>query len=66
MAKRKTSNTTGYRYTGGAYIHGVPARDMTPEEYDKYAEVIETQQALIKMVLYEPVMVSAANEEVKP
>ena len=66
MAKRKTNTITGYRYTGGAYIHGVPARDMTPDEYDTYAAEIEQQQALINMVLYEPVMVSAADEEVTP
>lgn len=63
MPKRKTSNITGYRYTGGAHIHGVPAKDLSVDQYKKYADVIEEQQGLIKMVLYEPVMDSAANEE---
>ena len=66
MAKRKAAASgtiTGYTYKGGAHIHGVPARDLTPEQYEIYAATIEEQQALINMVLYEPVMDSAADEE---
>ena len=63
MAKRKTGNITGYRYMGGAHIHGVPAKDLSIDQYKKYADVIEEQKELTKMVLYEPIIDSAANEE---
>ena len=29
------------KYLGGAYIDGVPARDLTPTEYEKFKAIIE-------------------------
>ena len=62
-AKKPTAKITGYKFKGGAHIHGVPASDLTPAQYKQYQDVIEGQQKLINMVLYEPVMDSAAKEE---
>ena len=35
-----TENRT-IKYLGGAYIDGVPARDLTPTEYEKFKAIIE-------------------------
>lgn len=58
MSKRATA----LRYLGGAYIHGVPARDLTPEEAKQYGALIDEQQALTGMKLYEP-MAAAPDAE---
>ncbi len=47
------------RYLGGAYIHGVPARDLTTDEAAQHAAVIEEQERLTGMKLYEPAVVQA-------
>ena len=39
-------------YTGVAYIHGVPARDLSADEARQYAEVITQQQLLTGQTLY--------------
>lgn len=37
----ETKRRAPVRYIGdGAYLYGVPARDLTPEEYEEYKEVI--------------------------
>lgn len=40
------------KYSGGAYIHGVPARDLTEEEWKKYKSVIRKQEKIIGIKLY--------------
>ena len=65
MAKK--AKVTGYKYTGinGAFIIGVHAGDLTVDQYKKFADIIEEQQTLTGLVLYEPVTDSPAeNEEV--
>ena len=43
-------------YVGsGAYIHGVPARDLSDEEQKKFADLIKEQEKLTGMKLYQPV-----------
>ena len=41
-----------YTWTGVAYIHGVPARDLTADEARQYAEIITQQQLLTGLTLY--------------
>jgi hypothetical protein len=52
-------------YTGGGYIPGVPARDLTTEEAAQHREVIEREQAASNTVLYVPVAPMQARR-VKP
>ena len=52
MAKK--NEPTGWRYVGnGAFIPGVPARDLTPVEMQEFAEVISVQSNLLGVALYE-------------
>ena len=52
MAKK--NEPTGWRYVGnGAFIPGVPARDLTPVEMQEFAEVISVQSNLLGVTLYE-------------
>ena len=37
----------------GAYIHGVPARDLTNAEAKKYGKIIAEQEQLTGLKLYE-------------
>lgn len=39
-------------WTGIAYIHGVPARDLTEDERAQYAEIITQQQLLSGLTIY--------------
>jgi hypothetical protein len=39
-------------YTGIAYIHGVPARDLDGVEARQYAETITQQQLLSGLLIY--------------
>lgn len=51
------------RYLGGAFIHGVPARDLTAAEAAQYGAIIAEQEALTRQPMYEavtPVAVPAA------
>ncbi len=48
------------RYLGGAYIHGVPARDLTADEAAQHGALIADQEALTGMKMYEPVPAPAA------
>lgn len=41
-----------YTWTGVAYIHGVPARDLTHDEAQRYADIITQQQLLTGQTLY--------------
>jgi len=43
------------RYLGGAFIHGVPARDLTAEEAAQYGALIAGQEAVTHTQMYEPV-----------
>jgi hypothetical protein len=47
---------TALRYVGdGAYIHGVPARDLTDEEAATFGALIREQEQAAHITLYEPV-----------
>lgn len=47
------------KYIGaGAFIHSVPARDLTDDEETQHADLIAQQQAASGMMLYEPVKAS--------
>ncbi len=48
------------KYLGGAYIHGVPARDLTVDEAAQFAAIIADQEALTGMKMYESVAQPAA------
>lgn len=39
-------------WTGVAYIHGVPARDLSAVEAREYADVITQQQLLTGLTIY--------------
>ena len=43
------------RYLGGAFIHGVPARDLTADEAAQYGALIADQEAVTHTPMYEPV-----------
>lgn len=43
------------RYLGGAFIHGVPARDLTAEEAAQHGALIADQEAATHTQMYEPV-----------
>jgi hypothetical protein len=56
----------GLRYIGsGAYIPGVPARDLTPAEALEFTDLIMAQQLVSGVALYETVFESPqrATEE---
>jgi hypothetical protein len=48
------------RYLGGAYIHGVPARDLTADEAAQHGALIADQEAVTGTKMYEPVQPAAA------
>lgn len=48
------------RYLGGAWIHGVPARDLTADEAAQHDATIADQEALTGTKMYEPVAAPAA------
>ncbi len=60
-----SDTTIALRYLGGAYIHGVPARDLTTEEANQHGTLIAEQEALTGMKLYEPVAPAQAAKAVK-
>jgi hypothetical protein len=45
----------------GTYIHGVPARDLSPEEANQYQAIIDEQQRLTGTVLYQAPPKEVAN-----
>jgi hypothetical protein len=49
------------RYLGGAWIHGVPARDLTAGEAALHGELIRDQEAATGMRMYEPVAPAPAS-----
>ena len=49
------TDTIALRYLGGAYIHGVPARDLTATEAQQYQAIIQEQERIIGARLYESV-----------
>lgn len=53
------------KYVGnGTHIPGVPARDLTPEEYALHKKIIAAEQKASGVVLYE-VQTSETKEESK-
>ncbi len=52
-------SSTPLRYLGGYFIHGVPARDLTADEAQQYADTIKEQEKLTGVKLYEPVKTAA-------
>lgn len=60
-----TEPTIALRYLGGAYIQGVPARDLTTEEANQHGALIAEQETLTGMKLYEPVAPAQAARAVK-
>lgn len=62
MVKKKRA---GLKYVGSMeWIPGVPTRDLTPEEADRYREVIDATQANIGRVLYIPIEESPDGDQV--
>ena len=55
MTRTKQPTAPGLRYLGGYYIHGVPARDLTADEAQRYGAIIEEQQSLTGIIIYAPV-----------
>lgn len=42
-----------YTYIGGGdYIHGIPARDLTEDEYRRHQDVIEANAAVTGVTMY--------------
>ena len=63
MAKK--NEPTVWKYVGnGAYIPGVPARNLTPMEMQEFAEVISVQSSLIGVPLYEAIYADQAEQPV--
>ena len=56
------TDTIALRYLGGAYIHGVPARDLTAAEAQQYQAIIQEQERIIGARLYEPVKPAKATK----
>lgn len=48
---------------GGAYIHGVPARDLTDEEEKAFAKAIAEQERLVGIKLYEKVTLVGKSDK---
>lgn len=56
MTTKAVPSSLYWRYIGnGAFVPGVPARDLTPEEMAEYQEVIAGQVAITGQPLYESV-----------
>ncbi len=53
------------RYLGGAYIHGVPARDLTADEATIHGALIAQQEAATGTKMYEPVQPVSAPAPAK-
>ncbi len=63
MAKK--NEPTVWRYVGnGAYMPGVPARDLTPIEIQEFAEVISVQSSVLDVPLYEAIYAEQAEQPV--
>ena len=48
----------------GAFVPGVPARDLTPIEIQEFAEVISVQSSLLGVPLYEAIYAEQAEQPV--
>ena len=53
------------KYLGGAFIHGVPARDLTADEAAQYGALIAEQEAATHTPMYEPVQQAAPQQALK-
>lgn len=63
MAKK--NEPVGWRYVGnGAFVPGVPARNLTPMEMQEFAEVISVQSSLLGVPLYEAIYAEQAEQPV--
>lgn len=52
-------SNTALKYLGGAFIHGVPARDLTADEAAQYGALIAEQEAVTHTPMYEAVQPAA-------
>ena len=59
------SDTIALKYLGGAFIHGVPARDLTAAEAAQYGALIADQEATTHMRMYEPIAQAAPQQAPK-
>lgn len=65
MTKKAVPSPLYWRYIGkGAFIPGVPARDLTPEEMAESQKIITGQAAITGQPLYEPVYEPQPEAEV--
>lgn len=62
MSKTKVKALEWARYIGEGYILGVPARDLSPDEYEKYKRTIALAAGTR---IYEVVTVEEEPEEAK-
>lgn len=54
----------GYEYIGkGAYLHGIPARDLDLFEYEQYKEYILANERASSKRLYKPIFTIIEIEE---
>ena len=60
-----TEQATALRYLGGAFIHGVPARDLTADEAAQYGALIADQEETTGTRMYEPVAQAAPQQAPK-
>ena len=63
MAKTSSKSVTGFRFlNAGEYVQGIPARDLTVKEAEKYGGV---QRILGFSGVYEPIYGKAAAKKAK-
>ena len=60
-----SDTTIELKYLGGAFIHGVPARDLTAAEAAQYGALIADQEAATHMRMYESVAQAAPQQAPK-
>ena len=60
-----SDTTIALRYLGGAFIHGVPARDLTADEAAQYGALIADQEAVTHTQMYEPIAQAAPQQAPK-
>ena len=62
-----TPSTTGLRYIGdGTYINGVPARDLSPDEAARYADLIAASEQATGIQLYQTIVGKADATPAEP
>lgn len=53
MAASKKDRIRGYKYIGGGFVFGVPARDLDGEEAKMYGDLIADEERKSNTKLYE-------------